>query len=308
MIHPVYVTEPDLINLDLVTSKLSQDLFTVVAGTKSFEDSKQHPYETIIIRSGTKVTDQIKIFFPDLKNIVRVGTGLDNVDLVFCKQEGIAVYNAAGANADAVAEYVVSVILLVLRRLDQLTQQDVIDWNRLKFLGSSMSDQTIGLIGFGNVGKLLHKKLTSFNYKAFFVYDPYISPADTPEGVTLVTSIDELMKQCTIVSLHLPLTDETKNIIDKDKLLLLPNDAILINSSRGGIVDEAAVLELLDGGLQFTYIADTVVDEPHGNKALFSHERIIITPHIASLTTQANVQMTEVALENFLASKAVPLS
>lgn len=306
--HPVYVTEPDLINLDIVNTKLPQDTFHVVPGTRFFEDSELQQYETLIIRSGTRVTDQIKTYFPSLKHIIRVGTGLDNIDLAFCKAEGIAVYSAAGANADAVAEYVVSVILLVLRHLHQLTEQDVIEWNRLKFLGSSMSEQTIGLIGFGNVGKLLHQKLSSFNYKAFFIYDPYVNAADVPEGITVVTSIDELIKQCTIVSLHLPLTDETKNIIDKDKLLLLPDDAILINSSRGGIVDETAVLELLNASAHFTYVADTVLNEPHGNPELFKHERIVITPHIASLTTQANVQMLEVALDNFLLNKSVHLA
>jgi phosphoglycerate dehydrogenase-like enzyme len=254
------------------------------------------------------VTDQIKSFFPNLKNVIRVGTGLDNVDLAFCKREGIAVYSAAGANADAVAEYVVSVMLLVLRRLYQLTEQDAIDWNRLKFLGASMSEQTIGLVGFGNIGKLLHKKLSGFSYKTFFVYDPYINPVDAPEGVTVVTSIEELMKQSTIVSLHLPLTEETRNIINKDKLRLLAKDAILINSSRGGIVDELAVLELLNASAQFVYVADTVIDEPHGNRELFGHERVIVTPHIASLTTQANVQMTEVALDNFLSNKPVHLA
>lgn len=307
MVHPVYVTEPDLIDLGLVSSKLMATEFSIVPGTVSFTDSTAQAYETIVIRSGTKVTDQIKSFFPNLNSVILVGTGLDTVDLSFCKREGIAVYNAAGANADAVAEYVVTVMLFVLRRLHQLTKQDVIDWSRLKFLGSSISEQTVGLVGFGNIGKLLYKKLSGFNSKAFLIYDPYVQSADVPDSVTVVSSIEELLQKSTIVSLHLPLTVETKNIIDKDKLKLLMNDAVLINAARGGIVDEAAVLELLNASAQFTYVADTVVDEPHGNRELFSHERIIITPHIASLTTQANRQMIEVALDSFLNNKPVVL-
>jgi phosphoglycerate dehydrogenase-like enzyme len=305
MIHTVYVTEPDLIDLSIVTAKLPQESFLVVGGSSSFEQSKQYPYDTLLIRSGTKVTDQIKTFFPDLKHVVRVGTGLDNVDLDFCKREGIAVYNAAGANADAVAEYVVSVILVALRKLHQRTQQDVLDWNRLKFLGSSMNEQTVGLIGFGNVGRLLHKKLSGFELKGFLIYDPYIDTANVPEDVKKVETIDELIQLSTIVSLHIPLTDETKNIIGNDRLALLNKDAVLINSSRGGIVDESAVLDLLNDGSPFTYIADTVENEPHGNPALFNNDNIIVTPHIASLTDSANRQMLETALDNLLNSKSV---
>lgn len=305
MTHAVYVTEPDLIDLSIVTAKLPSDSFLVVGGSSSFEDSRRHSYDTLLIRSGTKVTDKIKTFFPDLKHVVRVGTGLDNVDLDFCKREGIAVYNAAGANADAVAEYVVSMILFALRKLHHRTHQDVVDWNRLKFLGASMNEQTIGLIGFGNIGRLVYKKLGGFDYKGFLIYDPYIDVANVPEGVTKVESIDELIRQSTIVSLHLPLTDETRNTISKDRLALLHQDALLINSSRGGIVDESSVLELLNDSSPFTYIADTVENEPRGNPALFDNENIIITPHIASLTGGANRQMLETALENLLNNKTI---
>lgn len=302
----IYVTEPDRIDQDELVGAFGGTQIELFQGSPSFAGNTERDFDTIVIRSETIVNKDIKQLFPKLRNVVRIGTGLDNVDLDYCKQANINVYNAAGANADAVSEYIVAIILYILRKLNTLTEKDLVEWNRFKFIGHSMTDQTIGLIGFGNIGRLLYEKLSGFRYKGFLVYDPYINAQNIPAGITMAGSVDEILKKSTIISLHVPLTLETEHIINAKNLALLQPDALLINASRGGVVDEAAVLEALSHR-EFIYAADTVRNEPHGNQELFRHNNIVVTPHIASLTSASERDMIHVAIHNFQQGKNVPI-
>jgi (S)-sulfolactate dehydrogenase len=240
---------------------------------------------------------------PNLRHAVRVGTGLDNVDRVFCQQAGIAVYNAPGANADAVAEYVLTVALMALRNVHLIEQADIQTWNRFKFAGHGIAGRRVGIVGFGHIGKLLYQKLHGLGCRNFLLHDPYVHEA--PADATLIP-LDGLLQHSDIISLHLPLMPQTQHCINAEKLAYLREHAILINASRGGVVDEAAVLARMQQ-LPFTYIADTVEGEPHVNPALLQNPNIIITPHIASLTDEAEAAMVRMAVQNLLDSKAATL-
>lgn len=278
---------------------------SISEGTVSFADSKVHPYEVLVIRSKATVDTRIKELFPRLKSIIRVGTGLDNIDIDYCKSADINVYNAAGANASAVAEYIVAMALLSLRRINHLTTEDVLTWNRFKFRGQSLGSQAVGLIGFGNIGRSVSQIVASFNCQNIFAYDPFITQDNLPDGVTKLDSLEELLQACSVISLQVPLIDTTRHLLNKERLTYLKQDAVLVNVSHGGVVDEAAVLAHLENGAQFTYIADTVSNEPNGDKRLFKHDNVIITPHIASLTHSSEREMVRVAIQNYIDKRKV---
>lgn len=294
----VYITEPDAIDVNIVKDMLPST-YGIIQGNSSFEGDIPVGCSTLIIRSVTTIKSSIKDKFPELTNIVRVGTGLDNIDLEFCSKEGISVYNAPGANADAASDYVIAMMFVALRRVNQLTQSDVESWNRFKFTGHSMSSQSIGIIGFGNIGKQIFHKLQGFNCKDFFIYDPLVKEADLPKGVTYAASVEQVLKKSSIVTLHVPLLPSTQYLINKTNLSLLASDTILLNASRGGIVNEADIIDFIHEH-RLIYVADTVENEPSVNPRLLNNPNIIVTPHIASLTVESDNMMVEVAINNFL--------
>lgn len=295
----IYISEPDKIDIELVNQRLQGTPYTVIAGDVHFSGDSPKDCDVVLIRSETNIRSNIRDYFPNLQAVVRVGTGLDNVDTSFCKAHGIAVYNAAGANADAVAEYVVTMLLYVLRKLYTIRPEDVIGWNRMKFVGEDIASQTVGIIGHGAIGKRLQHKLAGLEAQRFLIHDPYLEPGTKlPDSVTPV-DLTQLLQQSTVVSLHLPLTHSTRSIIGKSNMHRLRQGAVLINTSRGGIVDEQELLNVIDEK-QLIYIADTVDGEPTVNPKLLTHDNVIITPHIASLTRASQENMVTLALDNFL--------
>lgn len=298
MKETIYVTEPDVINMQMVSDMLPEK-YELFAGNVAFSGEIPGHCTTVLIRSATTIDSFIKTIFPSLTKIIRIGTGVDNIDMAFCKRAGIRVYNAPGANADAVSDYVVCMMLVALRKVFALDPEDVASWNRFKFTGNSMSAQSVGIIGFGNIGRLVHKKLRGFGCKNFYVYDPFVRKEALPVDVGYASSIDGVLSKSTVVTLHLPLLPETHHIINRENLQLLPEGAILLNASRGGIVDEDAVIESTQNR-QLIYIADTVEGEPMTKQGLLDAPNIIVTPHIASLTIESEHNMVKMAVDNFL--------
>lgn len=294
----LYIAEPDVIDLDLVRTAMADRPFELVEGNAAYTQGDT-TCDTLVIRSVAQVDATILQKMPQLKRVVRVGTGLDNVDLDFCAAHNIAVYNAPGANAEAVADYAVTTTLMVLRKLHLLQQTDVRDWNRFKFVGQDIATRTIGIVGFGNIGKLVYQKFAGLGCRDFAVYDPFVK--EVPEHARLA-ELDDVVQSCDVISLHLPLLPQTKYCIGAQNIGRLKEDAIVLNASRGGIVNEKAVVQALKTQ-HFTYIADTVESEPHVNPQLIGHENIVITPHIASLTQGADAAMVTQAMHNMLTDK-----
>lgn len=293
----LYITEPEVINSKTIKGLLSSD-YEVIQGNTSF-DGTPADCTTIIIRSETTITSAIFEKIPKLAHIIRIGTGVDAIDIDFCNKNNIAVYNAPGANADAVSDYVIAMIFSALRKINTLSRKDVETWNRFKFTGHSMSSRSIGIIGFGNIGKQIFHKLQNFGCAGFYVYDPFVDAKDLPHGVTHAASVEEVLEKSNIVTLHVPLIPSTRYLINKATLHLLGSDSILVNASRGGIVNENDVIEYAKQN-DLTYIADTVENEPHASNSLIDSENTIITPHIASLTHESEENMIKFAVDNFL--------
>lgn len=292
--------------MELAAKTLQGTEYSLVAGDREFSGPPEANVMALLIRSATTVGADIREHFPNLKSIIRVGVGLDNVDLDFCKKAGITVFNAPGANASAVSDYVVGMVLYALRGINRISHDDVVDWNRFKVVGRDISDQTFGIVGFGHIGRLLYQTLVGFGCHDFIVYDPYLPQnAELPEYVRMAT-LEELLEQSDVISLHMPLTDETRHMINADALAKLKPKAVLVNAARGGIVDEAAVRQTVEA-TSLTYIADTVEGEPHVSPALLGHERIIVTPHIAGVTEGTEKNMVVIALQRFLGGEPVKL-
>lgn len=299
MSNTIYVTEPQAIDIQRAERYVGDSEYTFIPGNTRFEGAEED-CRTLLLRSETHIGADIKQYFPKLTNIIRVGTGLDNIDLNFCRENAINVYNAAGANADAVAEYVVSMLLYASRSLYMLEKRDVEQWNRFKFRGSSIAGKTIGIIGFGNIGRLLRAKLRGLGCSSFLIHDPYLPSSAIEDEDTHAQSLEEVLKGSDVVSLHIPLTDDTKYIIGADMLHLCKPDLMLVNASRGGIVHEEALIHHMKHNPRMIYIADTVEDEPNVHKDLLERGGVLVTPHIASLTSDAEVAMLERALQNFV--------
>jgi len=300
--YRIYVTEPDVIDMALVEHALGDTPHILVAGNTSFTNGEPSACNAVLIRSATHIDNTVLAHMPQLKHVVRAGTGLDNVDQTFCQRNGISVYNAPGANAEAVAEYVLTVTLMALRKLHLLERSDLETWNRFKFGGHSIATQRVGIIGFGHIGRLVYEKLRALGCHNFLLHDPFVH--DAPEDATLVP-LDGLLEHSTVISMHLPLLPQTRHSLNADNLKFLKEGAILINSSRGGVVDEQAVLEQLQTKT-FTYVADTVEGEPQVNPTLLDNPNVFVSPHIASLTDEAEAAMVRISIENLLAGKTAP--
>lgn len=293
----VYITEPEAIDVSLVRNELEAADYELFEGNSEFTGTLPENVTALFVRSGTQVTASVKTIFPNLTSIIRAGTGLDAIDVEFCKANGIAIFSAPGANARAVSEYTVMMMLVALRRFNALTAADVSSWNRFKFRGRSLQDQTIGIVGFGAVGRLVYENLRGFDCEGFYAYDPYLTQEQVPEDVQLV-ALEDIITNADIITIHVPLTDETTHLFGQDAFERMKPGAVLINVSRGGIVDEHAAVAATERGI--IYVADVVENEPHVNEQLLGKDTIIVTPHIASLTDAAEVAMVTDAVTHFL--------
>ena len=306
MIRPtVYISEPS--EIDSKSLSILRSKYQLIEGDCEFKKNYSQAHSNLMIRKYKKVDEKAFEVFPNLQNVVRVGVGLDNIDLDICKSKNVKVFNSAGSNANAVSEYVIGSIIFSKRKLHLLCKNDLVSWNRFKFMGSEIKGKQIGLIGFGNIAQLVYKKLKGFDCEGFYVFDPYISKeAYAAENIIFTQNIDTLIKNSDIVSIHVPLSDETYHLIDFDSLSSFKRGSVLVNTSRGAVVSEKDVIRAMVEK-DITYIADVFETEPKVRKSLVKSPNFIGTPHIASMTKEANFEMVKTAVNNFLEGRPVNL-
>jgi D-3-phosphoglycerate dehydrogenase len=252
--------------------------------------------DALIVRNQTQVTKELLDHGRQLKVIGRLGVGLDNLDLSAAAKKNVVVVFGKNANATSVAEYVISAIFTCIRSLAEASvnvKQG--HWDRKRFTGGEISSKTLGLIG---VGEISHRVAVRANALGMRVmgYDPFVSPYDFPiaeTGVELV-DLERLFSESDFISLHVPLTELTRNLIDKDALTRMKSSAYVINSSRGGIINE----DELGAALENKQVAGAVLDvleqePPMADHPLVKLNNCIITPHIAGLTEEAQVRTSE---------------
>jgi (S)-sulfolactate dehydrogenase len=259
--------------------------------------------DALIVRNRTPVTRELLNHAGQLKVVGRLGVGLDNIDLEAAKQANIQVLPATGANAVAVAEYVMSALLHLRRPMTSGFQAMVGgDWPREQFIGGEISGKTLGLIGFGQIAQIVAKRAAAFGMRIAY-FDPYVDESEHHAGATAVSSLDELLALADSVSIHVPLTEDTHRLMDSQRLALMKSGAILINTSRGGIVDEKALIHHIQtghlGGAALDVFEHEPLDELKGAR-FDGIDQLILTPHIAGVTHESNRRVSQVTAENVL--------
>jgi (S)-sulfolactate dehydrogenase len=259
----------------------------------------------LIVRNRTQVRGALLEAAQALKVIGRLGVGLDNIDVEACTARGIAVFPATGANDVSVAEYVVATAMMLLRGA-YLSSQDVLAgaWPRNRLMGREISGKRLGLIGFGSIARETAKRAAALDM-AVTAFDPFVPPEhpswNQPYGRVVRLGFDELIATADVVSLHVPLTAETRNLIAAEALSRMKQGAILINAARGGVVDEAALAEALRAGRLGGAALDVFDEEPLSPEraAVFAGcPNLILTPHIAGVTVESNIRVSWVTVEN----------
>ena len=251
--------------------------------------------EILVIRSSTKLTREIIEKGNNLKIIARCGVGIDNIDVEYAKSKNIKVTNSPSANLLSVVELTVALIINAARKIN-LSDNHLKDgkWNRKEFIGMELSGKQLGIVGYGKVGRLVSDRMKSFGMSIAF-YDPYIDDWDGPENNV---ELDELLTSSDVISIHVIKTEETENLISREKLALLKKSAILVNTSRGGVVDEDYLIEMLRSKQLFGAGLDVYSEEPPKNIDNFENINLITTPHIGASTNEAQLKAGLETVEN----------
>ena len=251
--------------------------------------------EIVVIRSATKLTKEVLDKAEQLKIIARCGVGIDNVDLDFAKSKSIFVTNSPSANLISVVELTVALIISVSRKLslaDSHLKKG--EWNRSEFLGYELYGKTLGIVGFGKAGRLVADRMKSFGMSIVF-YDPYVTDWNGSEESV---ELDDLLRTADVVSIHVIKTKDTENLISKDMLDLLKPSSIIVNTSRGGVLDEDYLFELLESEKIFGAGLDVYSNEPPENVDRYNGLNLVTTPHSGASTNEAQLKAGLETIEN----------
>ena len=251
--------------------------------------------EIVVIRSATKLSKEIIEKGDNLKIIARCGVGVDNIDVEYAKSQNIKVTNSPSANLISVVELTIALIINASRKIN-LSDNHLKEgkWNRKEFIGMELSGKQLGIVGYGKAGRLVSERMKSFGMTIAF-YDPYVKDWDGPEKSL---ELDELLRTSDVISIHVIKTEETANLISKEKLDLLKESAILINTSRGGVVDENYLIELLRSNKLYGAGLDVYSEEPPKNIDNIADINLITTPHIGASTNEAQLKAGLDTVEN----------
>lgn len=244
-------------------------------------------YDALVVRSQTKVTADVLARGTQLKVVGRAGTGVDNIDVDAATRAGILVVNAPASNSIAVAELTIGLLLSMARQIPQAHQSmQSGKWDRGKFMGWEVRGKTLGLLGFGRIGAEVARRARALEM-TLLAYDPFISQERAQQlGVQAVT-LDTLLRESDVVSVHTPLIESTRNLLNAERLGQMKRGAFIVNCARGGIIDEAALHAALESGQIGGAALDVWSKEPPADNPLTTHPRLISLPHLGASTEEA---------------------
>ena len=253
-------------------------------------------FDALIVRNKTQVKKEVLEKATNLKFIGRLGVGLDNIDTDYCKSNNIYVQPATGMNADSVAEYVINTSLSLLKNLPLMHQETSIgNWPRTSISSKELKGKTIGLLGFGLIAKKVSILAKVFNAK-IIAYDPFIDSSVGNKFDVKLLDIKEIFQIADIISIHLPLNANTKNLLNYEVFKKMLKQPIIINSSRGSIINEEDLLRAYDDKLISGFALDVYDNEPVQKtflNSIKSNTNCILTPHIAGVTEESNTRVSE---------------
>ena len=288
----------------LVSDPLAQEGVDILKKVKEFQVDVKYKlppeelkkiikdYDALLVRSETKVTKDIIEAADNLKVIGRAGVGLDNVDLQAASKRGIIVMNTPGGNTMSTAEHAVSLMLSLSRNIPQADASiKKGEWERKKFMGTEVYGKTLGIIGLGRIGTEVAKRAIAFGMKVI-AYDPFLSLDKAKELGIESGELKVIFEKADYITVHSPLTEETKHIIDKKAIEKMKHGVRIINCARGGIIDEAAVLEGIAAGKIAGAAFDVYEKEPPvKDNPLFKCDKVVLTPHLGASTEEAQINV-----------------
>ncbi|MCH8828654.1 MAG: phosphoglycerate dehydrogenase [Planctomycetes bacterium] len=262
----------------------------VVRSGLSADDVREalHSADGIVIRSATKLTAEILRGQTRLKAIVRAGVGVDNIDLDAATREGIVVMNTPAGNTTSTAEHTVAMMMALSRNIAPAAAgMRAGKWDRKKFTGTQLAGKTLGIIGLGRIGQAVAQRVRGLEMHVIG-YDPFLTAERAAElGIELVRDVDELIPRCDYFSVHTPLNDETRGLINAERLSRMKTGSRIINCARGGIVDEEALADAVESGHIAGAALDVFTSEPPGDCRLTRLPNVLATPHLGASTDEA---------------------
>ena len=284
--------------MSMLEEATDMNILTGFDETSVTSQIQNYSIDAIITRGKGQVRDSFMAQLPNLKVISRCGVGLDNIDVSSATKRGIKVVNAPNSNADTIAEHTIALLLMLQRNLYNAVT--IVKENRWQDRGSYVGDEThgktLGIIGMGNIGKKVAKIASALGMNVI-----YWSSKKEDVPYTFV-DLDTLLKTSDSISLHLPLTSKTENLIDKAAFSKMKTNALLINTARGGIIDQKELLQALQNKKIAGFAADVLVEEPPAkNDPLLQLKNVLITAHLGSLTKTTYTKMCTMTVENTLA-------
>jgi len=248
-------------------------------------------YDGLAIRSATRVDAELLDAAPRLKVIGRAGIGVDNVDIPAATARGVVVMNTPFGNSITTAEHAVALMFALARELpaaDSSTQAG--KWEKNRFMGVELTSKTLGLIGCGNIGSIVADRALGLRMKVV-AYDPFLTPERALELGVEKVELDQLLARADFITLHTPLTDQTRNILSAENLAKTKKGVRIVNCARGGLIDEAALKAALDSGHVAGAALDVFVEEPARDNPLFGAPGLVATPHLGASTTEAQAKV-----------------
>jgi D-3-phosphoglycerate dehydrogenase len=260
-------------------------------------------FDALVVRSATKVTADLLRAGKKLKVVGRAGIGVDNVDVDAATEMGILVVNAPTANLMSATEHTFALLLAVARRVPEADASTKAGgWDR-KITGVELQGKTLGVIGFGRIGQRVAARARGFEMKVV-AYDPYLDPAAARRIEVEMLPLAELLSRSDAITIHTPMTEQTRNLLNAERLALLPRGALVINCGRGGVIDEQALLAALESGAVGGAGLDVFAEEPPADRRLARHPRVVATPHLGAQTREAQERTSKETAEMVLAALA----
>ncbi len=251
--------------------------------------------EVVLVRSDTQINKELIGISENLKIIGRSGVGTDNIDLEEASKRNIQVTNTPEANVISAAELTVGLIISAARNITVANNSvKKSEWERSEFIGIELYKKQLGLIGFGKVAKLVSTRMQSFNMDVVF-YDPFIDSSTNKEKKV---ELDELLNSSDFVSIHIPKNKETENLISKEKLSLMKKGSVIINTSRGGLIDQQEVFNLVNENKLYSAGFDVYEIEPPEISKEYENSKIITLPHLGASTKEAQIRAGEQLIKN----------
>ena len=257
--------------------------------------------DALIVRSGTKVTADVIAAAEKLKVVGRAGIGVDNIDIEAASKKGIIVMNTPGGNATAAAELTIAMMVSLARHIPYAhMSMKQGKWEKKKFMGIELTGKTLGIIGLGNIGRIVAERARGLKMKVL-AYDPFVSAENVKKIGVEVVSLDEIFEKSDFITVHTPLTKDTKYLIDKSAFAKMKDGVRILNCARGGIIKEADLLEAIESGKVAGAALDVYETEPPPpDSPLLKNDKIIFTPHLGASTVEAQVNVAVAIVDQII--------